>query len=667
MPHVQPETFRLFIQYVYTGKLLLHDSGVFEMMTLAADLGVEDLRAACEDHVTSTLSVESACTLLAAAMEIQDRPGGKSASSFMERCISFVGDNAADCIKTNAFLNLPKEALIKLISSDFLSLEEEEVWRCALAWAKQRAGVTQPTAHWTEEERARVCHHLAPLMQHVRLLLIDSAVFAEEVEPTGAVPMELSLERYRRAALHAAPRPEPDKRTQPRLAVNMFTGSVILQQDKSAFQSLLNSWCGTPKQSWRLVFRASTHGYSAQAFHSHCDGIAPVLLLVQVGKYVQSWRLVFRASTHGYSAQAFHSHCDGIAPVLLLVQVGKYVQSWRLVFRASTHGYSAQAFHSHCDGIAPVLLLVQVGKYVQSWRLVFRASTHGYSAQAFHSHCDGIAPVLLLVQVGKYVQSWRLVFRASTHGYSAQAFHSHCDGIAPVLLLVQVGKYVQSWRLVFRASTHGYSAQAFHSHCDGIAPVLLLVQVGKYVQSWRLVFRASTHGYSAQAFHSHCDGIAPVLLLVQVGKYVQSWRLVFRASTHGYSAQAFHSHCDGIAPVLLLVQLSRGAVIGGFCSAAWAGGGAGGYVSAERAFLFALTDTPQRHALVKKAFALCYHPDCGPIFGAGADLLLSHNCNANSDSYSNLHSYGDAAAPASLAHDYNFTVRDYEVFTLNHN
>ncbi|VVC90429.1 unnamed protein product [Leptidea sinapis] len=186
MPHVQPETFRMFLQYVYTGKLMLQDSAVFEMMTLAADLGVEDLRAACEDHVTSTLSVESACTLLAAAMDIQDRPGppkvqkvmvqpinlifrylqnrsrvqiwlyenvnlrieghivgfdeymnivldeaeevymktknrGKSASSFMERCIAFIGDNAAECVKTNAFLNLPKEALIKLISSDFVS------------------------------------------------------------------------------------------------------------------------------------------------------------------------------------------------------------------------------------------------------------------------------------------------------------------------------------------------------------------------------------------------------------------------------------------------------------------------------------------------------------------------------------------------------------------
>lgn len=42
----------------------------------------------------------------------------------------------------------------------------------------------------------RVCQHLSGVINHVRLLLIDSQVFAEEVEPTGAVPIELSLERY---------------------------------------------------------------------------------------------------------------------------------------------------------------------------------------------------------------------------------------------------------------------------------------------------------------------------------------------------------------------------------------------------------------------------------------------------------------------------------------
>lgn len=55
----------------------------------------------------------------------------------------------------------------------------------------------------------------------------------------------------------------------------------------------------------------------------------------------------------------------------------------------------------------------------------------------------------------------------------------------------------------------------------------------------------------------------------------------------------------------------------------------------------------------------------GPIFGAGADLLISSNCNTNMDSYSNLpHTYdGDGASSSVLMGDYNFAVADYEVFT----
>lgn len=56
----------------------------------------------------------------------------------------------------------------------------------------------------------------------------------------------------------------------------------------------------------------------------------------------------------------------------------------------------------------------------------------------------------------------------------------------------------------------------------------------------------------------------------------------------------------------------------------------------------------------------------GPIFGGGADLLISHNCNVNTDSYSNLpHSYdGPNASCMSLLGDYNSAIMDYEVFTL---
>lgn len=112
-------------------------------------------------------------------------------------------------------------------------------------------------------------------MCHVRLLLIDSQVFAEEVEPTGAVPMELSLERYRYAALHSNKTggsgssggvgsgpmmpsipgmTEDDKRLQPRLTVNMFPGSQLLRNDKLHLQSVLNGWyvIGTIKSLKKL-------------------------------------------------------------------------------------------------------------------------------------------------------------------------------------------------------------------------------------------------------------------------------------------------------------------------------------------------------------------------------------------------------------------------------
>ncbi|GAB6028325.1 hypothetical protein CHUAL_002498 [Chamberlinius hualienensis] len=281
LPHLQGSTFQEVLYYIYTGKIILQDSAVFEVLSISQELGIDELRLNCEDHITNTLSVHNACTFLAAAVDLQERTSGaKGSKSFVDRCIAYIGENASECFKTTAFLNMSKEALIRLVSSDYLQAEEDDVWRAVLTYAKHQAGVTQPTAHWTEEERVRVCQHLSGVINHVRLLLIDSQVFAEEVEPTGAVPMELSLERYRFAALPRKFNHVEDKRMQPRMSQKLFQGSEILMQDKAHYQRILNTWYGEPKQVWRLIFRASTHGYSAEAFHRHCDNISPTMVLV---------------------------------------------------------------------------------------------------------------------------------------------------------------------------------------------------------------------------------------------------------------------------------------------------------------------------------------------------------------------------------------------------
>lgn len=49
----------------------------------------------------------------------------------------------------------------------------------------------------------------------------------------------------------------------------------------------------------------------------------------------------------------------------------------------------------------------------------------------------------------------------------------------------------------------------------------------------------------------------------------------------------------------------------------------------------------------------------------GADLYISDKCNANTDSYSNLgHTYSSLCGDNSLLGEYNFSIVDYEVFSM---
>lgn len=62
------------------------------------------------------------------------------------------------------------------------------------------------------------------------------------------------------------------------------------------------------------------------------------------------------------------------------------------------------------------------------------------------------------------------------------------------------------------------------------------------------------------------------------------------------------------------MQGSRGELSGGYTDVAWAKTSRkGGYIHSERAFLFALNpaggDPPVKFDIIKKPYAICYHPE----------------------------------------------------------
>ena len=62
----------------------------------------------------------------------------------------------------------------------------------------------RPSQVWSDDDRSQVKLALDGILQHVQVMEIDSEVFANEVEPTGLLPVETMLAHYRHAAVSAS-------------------------------------------------------------------------------------------------------------------------------------------------------------------------------------------------------------------------------------------------------------------------------------------------------------------------------------------------------------------------------------------------------------------------------------------------------------------------------
>jgi hypothetical protein len=147
--------------------------------------------------------------------------------------------------------------------------------------------------------------------------------------------------------------------------------------------------------------------------------------------------------------------------------------------------------------------------------------------------------------------------------------------------------------------------------------------------------------------------------------------LLWRGSRDGFGARDFHGRCDGHASTLALILDTGGNVFGGFTPLQWESGCKLKCDDSLKSFLFTLKNphnTPARKFALKaenKEDAICCDSECGPYF---ADLYVSGNCSANTDSYTSL---GNAHANDTglkgeivFTGPQNFQVREIEVFEI---
>ena len=71
----------------------------------------------------------------------------------------------------------------------------------------------------------------------------------------------------------------------------LLRNTVLFGQE---YDSYLREWVGD--YNWKLIYRASEHGYTAKSFHEYCDDKGPTLVIIKSsegwifgGYTTQSW------------------------------------------------------------------------------------------------------------------------------------------------------------------------------------------------------------------------------------------------------------------------------------------------------------------------------------------------------------------------------------------
>ncbi|XP_040483304.1 BTB/POZ domain-containing protein 19 isoform X2 [Ursus maritimus] len=164
---VPAEAFLAVLEFLYTNSVRLHRHSVLEVLTAAVEYGLEELR---EVAVTFGLG------------------------PLQERCIAFIEAHSQEALRTRGFLELSAPALLPLLRSDKLCVDEAELVLAARSWARVGAAVLERP----------VAEVAAPVVRELRLALLAPAELSaleEQNQREPLIPVEQIVEAWKCHAL----------------------------------------------------------------------------------------------------------------------------------------------------------------------------------------------------------------------------------------------------------------------------------------------------------------------------------------------------------------------------------------------------------------------------------------------------------------------------------
>ena len=107
------------LEFMYTGHIQIHMTNVFELLQASNFLLVDDMKKACCQFLESTVDMENCFTIRTIADAF-------SCDGLTQTVTQYMNRKFTELAKTETFLKLAKEDIVKFLSSDDIQIETEE-------------------------------------------------------------------------------------------------------------------------------------------------------------------------------------------------------------------------------------------------------------------------------------------------------------------------------------------------------------------------------------------------------------------------------------------------------------------------------------------------------------------------------------------------------------
>ncbi|XP_060070404.1 BTB/POZ domain-containing protein 19-like [Ylistrum balloti] len=201
---MSPDVFLAMLEFLYTNCVTLTPKIGIDILATSIEYGLDELRRLASEYLVENLSVQNATECLQAAVTYgQD--------VLRNDTIVFIDEHTENVFKSKGFQELSEDALVELLGSDGLQLDELDILNYVKEWATVNAVVLNKSV-------SEVARRVIP---RIRLALLASSEI-EELEKDNKKDHLIPVECFNNSwKFHAMKKAEADNPLQKKRAGTM--------------------------------------------------------------------------------------------------------------------------------------------------------------------------------------------------------------------------------------------------------------------------------------------------------------------------------------------------------------------------------------------------------------------------------------------------------------